>query len=225
MYRAIIVEDDPMVAAINRQYMEKNKEICIVGEFRNGKDALGFLEKEKADLAIVDYYMPVMDGLEFLRKCRKEDTSIGIIMITAANSAQDISNFLKLGIVDYLVKPFTYERFQQAMDKYLFMREAMRAERTLDQSEIDRIMASGETARESVPLEKGLQEQTLKMIRQYLREQKDHYMSSNEIAKHVELSRITVRRYMNFLLENDEITSRIDYSTGGRPSIRYTIKN
>lgn len=224
MYKVIIVEDDPMVAAINRQYMEKNKEMQIVGEFRNGQDALAFLETHSVDLAVVDYYMPVMDGLEFIKKCREKDSALSIIMITAANSAQDLSNFLKLGIVDYLVKPFTYERFQKAIEKYLFMKGVIREDRNLDQEEIDRLLSPAETDKGSMPLEKGLQEQTLQMIRAYLKEHKGNYMSSNEIARHVELSRITVRRYMNFLLENNEIISRIDYTTGGRPSIKYSMK-
>lgn len=71
-------------------------------------------------------------------------------------------------------------------------------------------------------LEKGLQEQTLERIRTYLEEHKGTLMSSNEIASEVNLSRITVRRYMNYLVENREIISQIDYSTGGRPSIKYT---
>lgn len=224
MFKAIIVEDDPMVASINRQYLEKNKEIRIVGEFRNGKDALAYLKDHAVDLAVVDYYMPVMDGLEFIRKCREENTALGIIMITAANSAQDISNFLKFGIVDYLVKPFTFERFQKAIEKYLYMKNMMRQDRSLDQEEIDRLLTSAEPSKENASLDKGLQEQTLEKIRNYLKEQKGAYMSSNEIARQVDLSRITVRRYMNYLLEHNEIISRIDYSTGGRPSIKYSMK-
>ena len=57
-----------------------------------------------------------------------------------------------------------------------------------------------------------MQEQTLELIRSYLEENKWIFLSSNEIASN--LSRITVRRYMNYLVENREIISQIDYSTG-----------
>lgn len=224
MYKVIIVEDDPMVASINQQYLERNKNLKIMGQFRNGQEALEYLENNEADLAVVDYYMPVMDGLEFVRKCHEKNIKIDVIIVTAANTAQDISEFLLLGIVDYLVKPFTYERFQKAIDKYLNRKSLAKQDKTLDQAEIDRLLSQDQDVRssEKVVLEKGLQEQTLERIRIYLEEHKGVLMSSNEIASKVNLSRITVRRYMNYLVENREIISQIDYSTGGRPSIKYT---
>lgn len=220
----MIVEDDPMVASINQQYLERNQNLKIVGQFRNGQEALEYLENNGADLAVVDYYMPIMDGLEFVRKCHEKNIKTDVIIVTAANTAQDISEFLQLGIVDYLVKPFTYERFQKAIDKYLYRKNLAKQDRTLDQAEIDKLLSQDQNIRpaEKVVLEKGLQEQTLERIRTYLEEHKGTLMSSNEIASEVNLSRITVRRYMNYLVENREIISQIDYSTGGRPSIKYT---
>lgn len=224
MYKVMIVEDDPMVASINQQYLERNQNLKIVGQFRNGQEALEYLENNGADLAIVDYYMPIMDGLEFVRKCHEKNIKTDVIIVTAANTAQDISEFLQLEIVDYLVKPFTYERFQKAIDKYLYRKSLAKQDKTLDQAEIDRLLSQNQDIKpaEKVVLEKGLQEQTLERIRTYLEEHKGTLMSSNEIASEVNLSRITVRRYMNYLVENREIISQIDYSTGGRPSIKYT---
>jgi len=224
MYKVMIVEDDPMVASINQQYLERNQNLKIVGQFRNGQETLEYLENNGADLAVVDYYMPIMDGLEFVRKCHEKNIKTDVIIVTAANTAQDISEFLQLGIVDYLVKPFTYERFQKAIDKYLYRKNLAKQNKTLDQAEIDKLLSQDQNIRpaEKVVLEKGLQEQTLERIRTYLEEHKGTLMSSNEIASEVNLSRITVRRYMSYLVENREIISQIDYSTGGRPSIKYT---
>ena len=224
MYKVMIVEDDPMVASINQQYLERNQNLKIVGQFRNGQETLEYLENNGADLAVVDYYMPLMDGLEFVRKCHEKNIKTDVIIVTAANTAQDISEFLQLGIVDYLVKPFTYERFQKAIDKYLYRKNLAKQNKTLDQAEIDKLLSQDQNIRpaEKVVLEKGLQEQTLERIRTYLEEHKGTLMSSNEIASEVNLSRITVRRYMSYLVENREIISQIDYSTGGRPSIKYT---
>ena len=224
MYKVMIVEDDPMVAAINQQYLERNPNLKIAGRFRNGRDALEYLEKNEMDLAVVDYYMPVMDGLEFVRKCHEKNIKTDVIIVTAANTAQDISEFLQLGIVDYLVKPFTYERFQKAIEKYLARKSLATQDKTLNQAEIDRLLSQNQETGsvEKAVLEKGLQEQTLQRIRDYLDEHKGILMSSNEIAREVNLSRITVRRYMNYLVENREIVSQIDYSTGGRPSIKYS---
>ena len=126
-----------------------------------------------------------------------------------------------LAIVDYLVKPFTFERFQKAIDKYLYMKNISTQDKELDQSEIDRLLAQNTSHSPKALLEKGMQEQTLELIRSYLEENKRIFLSNNEIASKVNLSRITVRRYMNYLVENREIISQIDYSTGSRPSVKY----
>jgi len=206
-----------MVASINCQYLQVNRQFQVAGQFQNGKDAIQFLKTQSVDLAIVDYYMPVMDGSQFILNCHKEEISIDIIMITAANNVQEIAGILQLGIVDYLIKPFTADRFQAAIEKYLGIKRTLRPDIQLSQEELDKIIAF----KPAQPLEKGLQEQTLNLIRSYLGCHADIFLSSNEIANEVGLSRITIRRYMNYLLENHEITSQIDYTTGGRPSIKY----
>lgn len=223
MYKVIIVEDDPMVAAINAQYLQSNSLFQVSRSFGNGQDALAWLRKQHtADLAIVDYYMPLLNGLEFIRTCREENLNLDIIMITAANSAAEIADIMRLGVVDYLVKPFTQERFHQAIRKFLNLRGMLRADRNFSQEEIDRLLASSSPAPAPQKLlEKGLQKKTLEMIQEFLEDHTNVYLSSEEIAREIKLSRITVRRYMNYLLENEEIVSQIDYGTGGRPSIKY----
>lgn len=220
-YQVIIVEDDPMVASINRQYLQANCQLQMVGQFQNGRDAISFLQNHPADLAIVDYYMPVMDGRQFILACHREKIPIDIIMITAANSVQEIVGIMQLGMVDYLIKPFTADRFQAAIEKYLRIKRALRPGVQLSQEELDQVMSVQAAQSLGKPLEKGLQEQTLNLIRAYLRDHRNAFLSSNEIAEETGLSRITVRRYMNYLLENHEIVSQIDYGTGGRPSIKY----
>ena len=81
----------------------------------------------------------------------------------------------------------------------------------------------GKTAPAQI-LTKGLNESTMNMIRQFLMAHSDQMFTSEEIAEQVHLSRITVRRYMSFLMETNEILSTIDYQTGGRPAIKYCYK-
>ena len=222
MYRVIIVEDDPMVASINKQFLELNSKLNLVGMFKNGKEALKYIRKHKVDLAIVDYYMPILDGKEFIKQCLIEHLDIDIIMITAANNVKEISEIIKLGVLDYLVKPFTKERFLQAIEKFLSFKKTLSSNDTLNQEELDQfLLLQTNLEHPQDLLDKGLQPKTLNLIQEYLREHSDCFFTSSEISKAISLSRITVRRYMNYLLENGDIISQIDYSTGGRPSIQY----
>ena len=63
MYQVIIVEDDPMVSEIEKQYVEHNNDkLSIAGVFHNGQDALDFIRSTPVDLILLDYNMTVMAG-------------------------------------------------------------------------------------------------------------------------------------------------------------------
>ena len=66
-----------------------------------------------------------------------------------------------------------------------------------------------------------MNETTLNMVREYLMANPDGFFTSEQIAEQIHLSRITIRRYMNYMVDTGEIISTIDYKTGGRPSIKY----
>ena len=69
---------------------------------------------------------------------------------------------------------------------------------------------------------KGLNAATLERVRSFLSASRGQALTSEEIAEQVHLSRITIRRYVNYMVETGELASSIDYHTGGRPSIRYS---
>lgn len=225
MIKTVIVEDDLMVASINSQFAKRNPNIQIVATFHNGKDALDYLKKSDADLVLLDLYMPDCTGLELLSELRSIGSEIDVIMITAANDAEHINEALQLGIVDYLIKPFQYERFAQALDKYLVRKKAIESGVSFTQEEIDRLVnaSTPSASTKKAELQKGVQQKTLDKIRVCLSAHLGNYLPCEQIASETGLSRVTIRRYMNFLIEENEVTSMIDYSTGGRPSILYQI--
>lgn len=225
MIKTVIVEDDLMVASINSQFAKRNPNIQIVATFHNGKDALNYLKQSDADLVLLDLYMPDCTGLELLSELRSIGSEIDVIMITAANDAEHINEALQLGIVDYLIKPFQYERFAQALDKYLVRKKAIESGVSFTQEEIDRLVnaSSPAASTKKAELQKGVQQKTLDKIRVCLSAHPGSYLPCEQIASETGLSRVTIRRYMNFLIEENEVTSMIDYSTGGRPSILYQI--
>ncbi len=225
MIKTVIVEDDLMVASINSQFAKRNPNIQIVATFHNGKDALEYLKSSDADLVLLDLYMPDCTGLEVLSELRSISSEIDVIMITAANDAEHINEALQLGIVDYLIKPFQYERFAQALDKYLVRKKAIESGVSFTQEEIDRLVnaSSPAASTKKAELQKGVQQKTLDKIRVCLSAHPGNYLPCEQIASETGLSRVTIRRYMNFLIEENKVTSMIDYSTGGRPSILYQI--
>ena len=223
MYKVLIVEDDPMVAMINEQYIKRNKNFEIVGKCSDGASALDFLESGAVDLLILDVFMPKMDGFETLRKIRNKQITVEAIMVTAANDRDSLEEALHLGIVDYLVKPFTFDRFQMALEKYIAQNNALKDIDTLNQTSIDHIIDNSRKKSEDL-FPKGIQERTLQLIMEYLNGNKNEWFTGDDIAAKVGLTGVTVRRYMNYLAESGRVVGEMNYETGGRPCMRYKVE-
>ena len=222
MYKVLIVEDDPMVAMINEQYIKRNKNFTVVGKCKDGRSAISFLEANEVDLMILDVYMPLMNGFEALRAIRNKNISVDVIMVTAANDRDSLEEALHLGIVDYLVKPFTVDRFGVALDKFIAQHNALKGMNTLDQSNIDYIIDNSHRKSEEL-YPKGIQEKTLQLILEYLKEHREARLTGDAIAEKVGLTGVTVRRYMNYLAESGKVIGEMNYETGGRPCMLYRI--
>ena len=224
MYKVLIVEDDPMVAMINEQFVSRHKDFVVAHKCNDGKSALEYLDENEVDLIILDVYMPYMDGFETLRQIRKKQIPVDVIMVTAANEREQLKEGLHLGVVDYLVKPFTFERFKVALDKFIAQVEALKDLDKVNQKNIDFLIdKSRKRATELYP--KGVQEKTLQTIIEHLKENKNKWLTGDEIAEKVGLTGVTVRRYMTHLSETGMVIADMNYGTGGRPCMLYKISN
>ena len=224
MYKVLIVEDDPMVVMINEQFVSRHKDFVVVHKCNDGKSALEYLDENKVDLIILDVFMPYMDGFETLRQIRKKQIPVDVIMVTAANEREQLKEGLHLGVVDYLVKPFTFERFKVALDKFIAQVEALKDLDKVNQKNIDFLIdKSRKKANELYP--KGIQEKTLQTIIEHLKQNKNKWLTGDEIAEKVGLTGVTVRRYMTHLSETGMVIADMNYGTGGRPCMLYKISN
>lgn len=222
VYKVLIVDDDPMVSDINRHYVEKNSLFSVKGQARNGEEALKFLEENQVDLVVLDVFMPVMDGIETLKNIRNKKIPVEVIMVTAANDTATLDQTMHLGVLDYLVKPFTLERLQVSLEKYISRTNLMNGKTVLDQSAIDSLITiSAPEKTEELP--KGIQKKTLDIILQYF-DTTSYWQSVDMISEKIGISIVTVRHYMNYLVSKKVLEETINYETGGHPSTLYRKK-
>jgi len=219
MYTVVIVEDDPMITELNRRYAERDGRFTVTQTFSQPRRALDWLRHNPADLVILDFYMPQMNGLELLRAIRSAGVEADVIMITAANDAATVEALTRLGVVDYLVKPFAYERFCAALDAFCRRRSAMRG--SLDQSALDNLLHTAPPGPATLP--KGMQPQTQERVLACMRAAPDRAYTCEEIAAAAGLSVVTVRRYMGYLAQQGQVTGDMNYGTGGRPCLVYRL--
>lgn len=241
-YNVLIVEDDPMVSMINSQYVAKNPDFVVVGNCRNGQEAVSFLQENSVDLVLLDVFMPVMTGTEALKKIRELHIPVEVIMVTAANDTQTIEDTVHLGVLDYLVKPFDFERFNVSLEKFAAKKSLVNENPVMDQKCIDSLICGPRTgaapAKEiavektsglkkiiedkSEILPKGIQRKTLLLIESYFSKNTE-WNTVDMISEGLGISIVTVRTYMNYLVQKKIIKEDINYSTGGRPSILYKV--
>ncbi len=220
--RVLIVEDDPMVADINKKFTESIDGFTVAGIVKTGKQALEFLEKTPIDLVVLDIFLPEKNGVEVLREMRRKNQPVDVIMITAADDSETVSKVLRYGVIYYIAKPFKYERFRAVLEAYQDFRNKIITKANLDQRDIDSILAVRSFASQG-EMPKNFNMQTLNMIIEYLSTQ-NNFQSADEIGAGVGLARVTVRRYLEYLVEQGKLDKAMDYHAVGRPVHKFKIK-
>ena len=89
----------------------------VVGEATNGEQAVALYEQLKPDLVTMDLVMPIMGGLEALRKIRELDSQAQIVVVTALDQKQALMDSIRDGALDFIVKPFERERVLNLLHK------------------------------------------------------------------------------------------------------------
>ena len=217
--RILIIEDDSMVAMIHKEYFKRKELSDDLNHVSTLEEAKSFLEKSDANLIVLDNYLTDGQGVEYLPELK----GYPIIMITAANDIQTVEAALTNGVVDYLVKPFTYERFSQAVDKVQEYVSLLSKEK-INQDLIDDYLNSGRVEEEEDSLPKGLSRITLKKVLENIKEQERGF-TTQQVADDLDISRITIRKYLNHLVNINVLSEDAEYYTSGRPVSVFTIED
>ncbi|WP_423253563.1 response regulator [Melissococcus plutonius] len=209
MTQVLIVEDDPMVAMLNQTFIEKFSNMKIIENVRTASEARKIIELNEIDLLLLDIFLPGDTGIELLswiRMSKKEN--IAVILITAADDVGTVKAAIRYGAIDYLIKPFTFERFQFAVEKYLKLIDATQGNKT-DQSTLDRYLNASDsfnnettqTEKNRIILPKGLTKLTLKRVYQGIETFNETLFSTKELSIAIQLSRISTKKYLQFLVD------------------------
>lgn len=219
----IIVEDDAMVLEVNRQFIESVDGFKIIGTAKNGNDGIELILQNNPQLVILDYYLPDMHGIEVIQQIRMQEQNTDFILVTAARDVETIQQVYRYGAIDYIIKPFRFERLREALLRYEKMTRHLRVNDELDQNSLDKWALTIKAAKaDENQLPKGLNQITLKQIYHYMLKAKEP-LSAEEVAKGTGLSRVTVRRYLEYLEKIEKLKLEIQYGSVGRPINLYSI--
>lgn len=221
MIKVLIVEDDPMVAEFNKRYLEQVGGFRLVEIAHSVDEALTVLEQKEIDLILLDIFMPGMNGLELLSQIRKLGKGVDVIVVSAARDSYSIKKALQFGAVDYLIKPFEFDRFYEALMAYRIRTSLMKEQDKLSQAELDKQIFQKDFPIKSKELPKGLTRDTLKLVWDRIQETKEELFSTEEIAQRVGISRVSMRKYLSFLADIGVIKTEVFYGSVGRPVYKH----
>lgn len=112
--RILVVDDEPEVRQLMEHFLtQRGYEVRIA---ENGQLALAALDTFRADVVLLDMHMPVMDGLETLKRLAVRSPALPVIMITVNDDVETTAHLLQLGAADYVPKPFNLEYLEQAIN-------------------------------------------------------------------------------------------------------------
>ncbi|NUP37126.1 MAG: response regulator [Streptomyces sp.] len=215
--RVLVVEDDPVAADAHRMYVERVPGFSVVGVARTRGDAQRLLERTPADLLLLDLYLPDGHGLQLLRALRATGHTADVIAVTSARDLAVVREGVSLGVVQYVLKPFTFATLRDRLLRYAEFRASVGE--ASGQDEVDRALAALR-APQPAELPKGLTPATLQAVTDTLRAA-DEGISAAATAEAVGISRITARRYLEHLVDAGRAARAPQYGQVGRPELVY----
>ncbi|MGF7036710.1 response regulator [Paenibacillus mucilaginosus] len=223
----MIVEDDPVAAKIYEQFAAKLGSFRMIATAATGGQALELLQVVTPQLILLDVFLPDMNGMDVLRHVRQHGLKTDVILITAANDTDTVSEAIRGGAYGYIIKPILLDKFTATLEQYAQTRVQLGQRQTMEQHEVDRLFrpaaaaGSGGSGGEQTALPKGIDKLTLKLVRDKLRTL-DEPNGADEFAAVAGMSHSTVRRYLEYLVSVGEVQVDIVYGTVGRPERKYS---
>jgi response regulator of citrate/malate metabolism len=220
MIQTLIVEDDRRIAEGHAEFVKRVPGFAVAGIVHRGVEAWEFLQKRPVDLVLLDFYLPDMTGLDVCRGLRARGHLVDIIAITSARDVKVVRSVVAYGVVQYLLKPFSFAAFRDKLTRYAEYREQL-TDQGLDaaQQDVDRALgALRGSADRAIP--KGLSEDTLTTVVDGLR-QVPQGLSANELAERLGMARVTARRYLEHLADQGVVERAPKYGGAGRPQHLY----
>lgn len=222
--RVLVVEDDARTAEAHGAYVERMPGFELAGIAGTASAARLALRRaldtdNRIHLILLDFALPDGDGLSLCGELRASGIDVDVIAVTAERGLDAVRRAVAVGVVQYLIKPFTFAAFAAKLAAYAAYADRMSGRASaMSQSEVDTAFSALRTSN-ALGLPKGLSPQTLQTVETLL--SGGESMSAREVAGALGLSRVTARRYLEHLASDGVVTRAQRHGGKGRPEAEY----
>nr|WP_110686327.1 response regulator [Salinicola aestuarinus] len=221
--RVLVVEDDPMVMRLNVEFLNRVDGVSLVAQCEDLSTARDVLARDAVDLLLLDVYLRDQNGLTLVRELRRQARDVQIVLITAASEIDTVREAKHLGVADYLVKPFDFARFREALGQCLDTHHRLSGlPARAHQRDVDALFRrdAGAPARPG-DLPKGLTQNSLAQVARAAVVHAGDIFTTETLSEESGMSRVSVRKYLKHLVDRGLLEESFHYGQIGRPSFTY----
>lgn len=220
--QVLVVEDDPVAADAHALYVSRVPGFEVAAVARTRAEAGRALDQLPVDLILLDLYLPDGHGLALLRALRAAGHTTDVFAVTSARDLAVVREGISLGVVQHVLKPFTFPTLRDRLQQYADFRTSTAGAdgEAGSQAEVDRAL-SALRAPQPATLPKGLSGPTLEAVTAALRSAGTEGLTASRGAQEIGVNRITARRYLEHLVTTGQAERSPQYGQVGRPEFCY----
>ena len=223
IFNVLIVEDEANLAEFHSEYLKQNDRFNPVGIAKNLAEARSMIRLLKPHLILLDNFLPDGKGINLLKEIITNKSAPDVIFITAASDIETVREAVRCGVFDYILKPISFDRLQDALDRYIKYSCSLRASDNVNQRHVDELFnfQSKDTGITNLP--KGIDPLTLEKVKEAFADS-DTTHTAETLGQAVELSKTTARRYLEYSISSGFLQAVIKHGRIGRPERFYQRK-
>lgn len=216
----LIVEDETPLAEMHAEFIRHFPGCATVWLAGNLAQAREMITRFKPTLILLDNYLPDGKGITLLHELSQARFTGGVVFTTAASDMDTVSDAVRCGVFDYLVKPIAYERIGQTLVRFQQRMAMVSANASASQRQIDEMFNAYARGKPKEALPPGIDALTLAKVQQLFADPQARH-TAETVADELKLSRTTARRYLEFAASRQQIVAEIIYGKVGRPQRTY----
>lgn len=219
--KVLVVEDVKEMSRLLSEHISNLYPYEVVGIASNIADARVMQYHFKADLILLDNFLPDGSGIDFLVNLRKKSDPVDVLFVTAANNIETALCAMRNGAFDYMIKPFAMEQLNDSLQRYcdFYKHVALRDDDNVNQSFVNKLYNTHMSSEISGGHPKGIDEITLQIVLGAFDDNKEH--TSEGVCKLSGVSKTTARRYLEYAVISNYLTANVVLGKVGRPQRRY----
>ena len=217
----LIVEDETPLAEMHAEFIRQNggcRQIWLAGTLAQAR---AMTERFKPDLILLDNFLPDGQGIELMEEPAVKNPACSVIFITAASDMHTCSQAIRNGAFDYIIKPVSYKRLRNSLERFMQFVQTQRTFKIIDQDNVDALYNLQSKQFSSEPSAKGIETNTLELVQALFIAQPAVAHAVEDVVEQVGISKTTARRYLEYCVATQFVRVEMLYGNIGHPRRLY----